>query len=233
MAQETILVIDDELHIIEVVRDYLKKSGYRVVTATDGQSALSLARHEQPALVVLDIMLPGSLDGFDVCRQMRRDSMLAEIPIVMLTARVELADRLIGLELGADDYIVKPFSPREVVARVKAVLRRVHGPGADLHLIRVGGLALDLRKRTVDVEGETVDLTPTEFDLLAALARDPGRPYTRSQLVAEVYDVSYEGYDRAIDSHIKNLRRKIERDGAEPRCILTVYGVGYKLAEVW
>lgn len=232
MAQETILVIDDEPHIIEVVRDYLKKSGYRVVTATDGQSALSLARHEQPALVVLDIMLPGSLDGFDVCRQMRRDSMLAEIPIVMLTARVELADRLIGLELGADDYIVKPFSPREVVARVKAVLRRVHGPGLDLHLVHVGALTLDLRKRTVDVEGKTVDLTPTEFDLLAVLARDPGRPYTRSQLVAEVYDVSYEGYDRAIDSHIKNLRRKIERDGAEPRYILTVYGVGYKLAEV-
>jgi two-component system alkaline phosphatase synthesis response regulator PhoP len=231
MAQETILIVDDEPHIIEVVRDYLKQSGYQVVTATDGQSALSQARYEHPALVVLDIMLPGSMDGFEVCRRMRRDPALAEIPIVMLTARVELADRLVGLELGADDYIVKPFSPREVVARVKAVLRRVHGPSAPLHLIRMEGLTLDLKRRTVEVDGRSVDLTPTEFDLLAALARDPGRPYKRAQLVEEVYDVSYEGYDRAIDSHIKNLRRKIERDGAEPHYILTVYGVGYKLAE--
>ena len=231
MAQETILIVDDEPHIIEVVRDYLKQSGYQVVTATDGQSALSQARYEHPALVVLDIMLPGSMDGFEVCRRMRRDPALAEIPIVMLTARVELADRLVGLELGADDYIVKPFSPREVVARVKAVLRRVHGPSAPLPLIRVEGLTLDLKRRTVEVDGRSVDLTPTEFDLLAALARDPGRPYTRTQLVEEVYDVSYEGYDRAIDSHIKNLRRKIERDSSEPHYILTVYGVGYKLAE--
>ncbi|MBN1486166.1 MAG: response regulator transcription factor [Anaerolineae bacterium] len=229
MSGQTILVVDDEPHIIEVVRDYLKQSGYRVLTASDGQTALTLARHEHPDLMVLDLMLPGGLDGFDVCRHVRQDSVLAEMPVIMLTARVELTERLIGLELGADDYITKPFSPREVVARVKAVLRRVEGRSAVINTLQLGGLFVDFISRIVTVDGQSVDLTPTEFDLLAVMARSPGRPFTRAQLVEGVYDVAYEGYDRAIDSHIKNLRRKLESDPHNPRYIITVYGVGYKL----
>jgi two-component system alkaline phosphatase synthesis response regulator PhoP len=215
MAFQTILVVDDEPHIVEVVQDYLKQAGFRVLTARDGQTALTLARHEHPDLVVLDLMLPGGLDGLDVCR-----------------ARTEETDRLIGLELGADDYITKPFSPREVVARVRAVLRRAKKDGPPPGIVRVGELTVDLAKRCVTVGGQIVSLTPTEFDLLAVLARNPGRPFTRAQLMDMVYDVAYAGYDRAVDSHIKNLRRKIEPDPREPRYVLTVYGVGYKLAEI-
>jgi len=229
MAFQTILVVDDELHILEVVRDYLKQAGYRVLTARDGQTALTLTRHEHPDLIILDLMLPGGLDGLDVCRSIRQDPGLAGVPIIMLTARIEETDRLIGLELGADDYVTKPFSPREVVARVRAVLRRARRNGPSPGIVRVGELAVDLSKHSVTVEGRVVSLTPTEFDLLAVLARYPGRPFTRAQLMDLVYDVAYAGYDRAIDSHIKNLRRKIEPDPREPRYILTVYGVGYKL----
>ena len=231
MAYQTILVVDDEPHIVEVVRDYLKQAGYRVLTARDGQTALTLARHERPDLIVLDLMLPGGMDGLDVCRSLRQDQALADVPIIMLTARVEEMDRIIGLELGADDYVTKPFSPREVVARVRAVLRRVRGGAQPSGVVRVGELAVDLTKRSVTIGGESVSLTPTEFDLLAVLARNPGRPFTRAQLMDLVYDVAYAGYDRAIDSHIKNLRRKIEPDPREPRYILTVYGVGYKLGD--
>ena len=232
MAFQTILVIDDEPHIIEIVRDYLKQAGYRVVTAGDGQMALTLARHERPDLIVLDLMLPGGLDGLDVCRRLRQDPGLADVPIIMLTARVEETDKLIGLELGADDYVTKPFSPRELVARVRAVLRRARGHGPPPGIIRVGELAVDLTKRSVTVGGQPVSLTPTEFDLLAVMARNPGRPFTRAQLMDLVYDVAYAGYDRAIDSHIKNLRRKIESDPRQPRYVLTVYGVGYKFCEI-
>jgi two-component system alkaline phosphatase synthesis response regulator PhoP len=232
MAFQTILVVDDEPHIVEVVQDYLKQAGFRVLTARDGQTALTLARHEHPDLVVLDLMLPGGLDGLDVCRQLRQDPGLADVPIIMLTARTEETDRLIGLELGADDYITKPFSPREVVARVRAVLRRAKKDGPPPGIVRVGELTVDLAKRCVTVGGQIVSLTPTEFDLLAVLARNPGRPFTRAQLMDMVYDVAYAGYDRAVDSHIKNLRRKIEPDPREPRYVLTVYGVGYKLAEI-
>jgi len=231
MAHQTILVVDDEPHIVEVVHDYLKQAGYRVLTAGDGQTALTLARHEHPDLVVLDLMLPGGLDGLDVCRSLRQEPGLADVPIIMLTARIEETDRLIGLELGADDYITKPFSPREVVARVRAVLRRAKRNGPAAGIVRVGELTVDLTKRCVTVEGQPISLTPTEFDLLAVMARSPGRPFTRAQLMDLVYDVAYAGYDRAIDSHIKNLRRKIEPDSREPRYILTVYGVGYKLAD--
>jgi len=231
MAYQTILVVEDEPHIVEVVQDYLKQAGYRVLTARDGQTALTLARHERPDLIVLDLMLPGGMDGLDVCRHLRRDTVLGDVPIIMLTARVEETDRLIGLELGADDYITKPFSPREVVARVPAVLRRATGSVRASGIIRVGELAVDLVNRTVTVGDRPVSLTPTEFDILAVLARNPGRPFTRAQLMDLVYDVAYAGYDRAIDSHIKNLRRKIEPDPGEPRYILTVYGVGYKLEE--
>jgi two-component system alkaline phosphatase synthesis response regulator PhoP len=232
MAFQTILIVDDEPHIVEVVHDYLKQAGYRVLTARDGQMALTLIRHERPDLVILDLMLPGEMDGLDICRSIRREPSLSEIPIIMLTARIEETDRLIGLELGADDYVTKPFSPREVVARVRAVLRRAGGGGVPPSSIRVGELEVDLTKRSVTVGGQSLSLTPTEFDLLAILAQNPGRPFTRTQLLDLVYDVAYAGYDRAIDSHIKNLRRKIEPDPREPRYILTVYGVGYKLGEV-
>jgi two-component system alkaline phosphatase synthesis response regulator PhoP len=231
MAFQTILVVDDEPHIVEIVRDYLKQAGYRVVTASDGQTALTLARHERPDLIVLDLMLPGGLDGLDVCRSLRQDPGLADLPIIMLTARVEETDKLIGLELGADDYVTKPFSPRELVARVRAVLRRTRGHGPPPSIIHVGELAVDLTKRSVTVGDQPASLTPTEFDLLAVMARNPGRPFTRAQLMDLVYDVAYTGYDRAIDSHIKNLRRKIEPDPRQPRYILTVYGVGYKFCE--
>ena len=231
MAYQTILVVDDEPHIVEVLRDYLKQAGFRVLTARDGQTALSVARHEQPDLVVLDLMLPGGLNGLDVCRSIRQDAGLADTPIIMLTARTEETDRLIGLELGADDYVTKPFSPREVVARVRAVLRRAGRDGPPASVIRAGDLTVDVVKRSVTVEGQLVSLTPTEFDLLAVLARNPGRPFTRAQLMNLVYDIAYTGYDRAIDSHIKNLRRKIEPDPREPRYVLTVYGVGYKFED--
>jgi two-component system alkaline phosphatase synthesis response regulator PhoP len=232
MAFQTILVVDDEPQIVEVVQDYLKQAGYRVLTARDGQTALTLARHERPDLVVLDLMLPGGVDGLDVCRGLRQDPLLGDVPIIMLTARTEETDRLIGLELGADDYVTKPFSPREVVARVRAVLRRTRGDVQRSSVIRVGELTVDLTNRSVTVAGQLVLLTPTEFDLLVVLARNPGRPFTRAQLMDLVYDVAYAGYDRAIDSHVKNLRRKIEPDHREPRYILTVYGVGYKMGEM-
>ncbi|MBN1977824.1 MAG: response regulator transcription factor [Anaerolineae bacterium] len=231
MAYQTILVVDDEPQIVELVQDYLKQAGFRVLTARDGQTALTSARHERPDLIVLDLMLPGGMDGLDVCRSVRQDAVLGDVPIIMLTARDEEADRLIGLELGADDYVTKPFSPREVVARVRAVLRRAQGDVRQSGIIRVGDLAIDLADRSVTVAGESISLTPTEFDLLAIMARSPGRPFTRAQLMDLAYDVAYAGYDRAIDSHIKNLRRKIEPDSREPRYVLTVYGVGYKLVE--
>jgi two-component system alkaline phosphatase synthesis response regulator PhoP len=230
MALQTILVVDDEPQIVEIVQDYLKQAGYRVLTARDGQTALTLARHEHPDLVVLDLMLPGGIDGLEVCRGLRRDPVLGNVPIIMLTALVDETDRLIGLELGADDYITKPFSPREVVARAKAVLRRAQGQVAPSSIIQVGELTIDLTNRSVTVGDHAVSLTPTEFDLLAVLARHPDRPFSREQLMELVYDVAYTGYDRAIDSHIKNLRRKIEPDPHQPCYVLTVYGVGYKLA---
>ena len=210
------------------IRDYLKQAGYRVLTARDGQTAMTLARTEQPDLVILDLLLPGGMDGLEVCRRLRRDPALANMPVIMLTARIEETDRLIGLELGADDYVTKPFSPREVVARVRAVLRRARGHATTSSVVRAGELAVDLANRSVAVGGMAVSLTPTEFDLLAVMARNPGRPFTRAQLMDLVYDVAYAGYDRAIDSHIKNLRRKIEPDPREPHYVLTVYGVGYK-----
>ena len=224
---ERILVVDDEPKIVKLAHDYLARSGYQVLSAGDGTTALASARRDRPDLIVLDLNLPG-MDGLDVCRALRRES---DVPIIMLTARVDETDRLIGLELGADDYIVKPFSPRELVARVRAVLRRalgeVHQPG----LIQVGKLEIDLTGHRVIQDGETLHLTPNEFKLLAALARQPGQTFTRAQLLDRLHGIVYEGYDRSIDAHIKNLRRKVEQDPAEPRFILTVYGVGYKFAE--
>ncbi len=228
----TILVVDDEPGIVKIARDYLERAGFQVISAGDGPTALRLARQERPALIVLDLMLPG-MDGLDITRILRQDMLTAHIPIIMLTARVEETDRLIGLELGADDYITKPFSPRELVARVRAVLRRSEGALHPTRIINAGDLIIDLERRTVRRGQETIDLTATEFDLLAILASAPGRPFTRAQLLDQLYNTSYTGFDRTIDAHIKNLRRKIEPDpDGSPRFILTVYGVGYKFADL-
>ncbi len=221
---ELILVVDDEPKIVKLARDYLEQGGFRVVTATDGTAALAAARSARPDLIVLDLKLPG-MDGLDVCRALRRES---EVPIIMLTARVEEADRLIGLELGADDYLTKPFSPRELVARVRAVLRRVQGNIRQPGLIRAADLEIDLNGRRVTRKGEVIALTRSEFNLLVALAQHPGQAFTREQLLTRLYDVAYDSFARSIDAHIKNLRQKLESDPGEPRYILTVFGVGYK-----
>ncbi len=224
---ELALVVEDEPKVAKLARDYLATAGFRVVTADDGPTGLAAARHERPDIIVLDLNLPG-LDGLDVCRALRRES---DVPIIMLTARVEETDRLIGLELGADDYITKPFSPRELVARVRAVLRRVRGGVRQPGLIHVGELEIDLNGHSVRRGGEPLHLTPTEFNLLAVLAQNPGQTFTREQLVSRAHGIAYDGFDRSIDSHIKNLRRKVEHDPLNPFYILTVYGVGYKFAE--
>jgi two-component system alkaline phosphatase synthesis response regulator PhoP len=224
---ETILVVDDEPKIVKQARDYLQRGGFRVIDAPDGKTALVRARGERPDLVVLDLNLP-EMDGLDVCRALRRES---DVPIIMLTARVDETDRLIGLELGADDYITKPFSPRELVARVRAVLRRVHGGVHQPGLVRVGDLEVDLEGHKVTRGGEPIHLTRSEFNLLAVLAQHPGQTFTRAQLLDRLHGVAYDGFDRSIDAHIKNLRRKLEPDLAEPRFVLTVYGVGYKFTD--
>jgi DNA-binding response OmpR family regulator len=226
---KTILVVDDEPKIADLARDYLEHAGFAVRTAGDGEAALTAVRRDRPDLVVLDLGLPG-IDGLDVTRAIRRDS---NLPVIMLTARDDELDKLLGLELGADDYLTKPFSPRELVARVRAVLRRVDTasePGA-VELIRAGDLTLDLPRMWADLAGRTIDLTPTEFALLAAMARQPGRIFTRSQLLDAVHGVAFESYERAIDTHIKNLRRKLEPDPRRPILVLTVYGVGYRFAD--
>lgn len=222
---ETILVIEDEPKVARLARDYLKQSGFRVLTAADGGTGLAMARREQPVLIVLDLMLPG-LDGLDVCRTLRRES---DVPIIMLTARSEETDRLIGLELGADDYISKPFSPRELVARVRALLRRVKGEVYQPGFLRAGDLIIDSDSHRVTRGGKNIHLTRFEFNLLKILATHPGQIYSRSQLLEKLHGTAFDGYDRSVDAHIKNLRRKIELDPTEPRYILTVYGVGYKL----
>jgi len=225
----TILLVDDEAKIVQLGRDYLERAGFAVVTAADGLAAAAAFRSHRPDLIVLDLGLPGQ-DGLDVTREIRRQS---NVPIIMLTARGEETDKLVGLELGADDYMVKPFSPKELVARVRAVLRRAEsGAGrAAADVLRVGDLTLDIPRLRLTVGGRPVELTATEFHLLAALARQPGRIFTRAQLLDAVHGVAFESYERAIDSHIKNLRRKIEPDPRQPRLLLTVYGVGYKLSD--
>jgi len=224
---KTILVVDDEPKIVDICRDYLSAAGFKVITAADGARGLLLARNEKPDLVVLDLMMPG-MDGLDVCRQLRREGTM---PIVMLTARVEESDKLIGLELGADDYITKPFSPRELVARVRTVLRRAEGSSSPAEVIRAADLTLDRNRYVVTLPSGEVSLTPTEFEILGALASQPGRIFSRGQLLMAARGVAFESYERAIDSHIRNLRRKIEPDDREPRYIVTVHGGGYKFAE--
>ena len=225
---KTVLVVDDERPIVQIAKDYLEHAGFAVVTAHDGAGALDAVRARRPDLVVLDLGLP-RLDGIEVARQLRRDS---AIPIIMLTARVEESDRLLGLEIGADDYITKPFSPRELVARVKTVLRRVDSAQAAGDIRQIDDLTIDVSKMKVTRGRTTIELTTTEFQLLAALARHPGRVFTRAQLLDAVRGDAVESFERAIDAHVKNIRRKIEPDTRNPRYILTVYGIGYKFAEV-
>ena len=226
-AMKTVLVVEDELAIARLVRDYLQQAGFAVIQATDGVSALSLARSENPDMVVLDLGLP-EMDGLDVTRNLRAAS---SVPIIILTARSEESDRIVGLELGADDYIVKPFSPKELVARVRAVLRRADATLGGGEVIRAGSVTIDIPKMRVTVGDDDVDLTATEFQLLLTLARHPGRIYTRAQLLDALHGVSFESYERSVDAHIKNIRRKIESDPRRPQLVLTVYAVGYKFAD--
>jgi two-component system alkaline phosphatase synthesis response regulator PhoP len=222
-----ILVVDDEPQIAGIARDYLERAGYRVTIAGDGADAMTIVRAQRPDLIVLDLGLP-RIDGFEVTRSIRKDS---NVPIIMLTARVGESDTLAGLELGADDYITKPFSPRELVARVRAVFRRVDEPPTRGDVIRAGDVTLDKRRMAVTVGARMVALTPTEFELLATLARHPGRVFTRTQLLDAVRGTEVDSYDRAIDAHVKNVRRKLESDPQHPRYLLTVHGVGYKFGE--
>jgi len=225
---QRILVVDDDKQIVRLVRAYLEQAGFHVFTAYDGGTALHTIRRERPDLVVLDLMLPDQ-DGWDLTRLVRSEPALADMPIIMLTARIEDADKIVGLELGADDYITKPFNPREVVARVRAVLRRAVGGPAQPRVLQLGGLLMDLDQHEVLADGQPVDLTPTEFELLRALMESPGHAFTRSELIEKSLGYTYEGLDRTLDSHIKNLRRKIEPDPGNPTYIQTVYGVGYRL----
>lgn len=224
-----ILVIEDDLGIVKLVREYLERAGYEALAASDGAAGLARAVSDSPDLVVLDLGLPG-MDGLDVARELRRRS---QVPLIMLTARGEEADRIVGLELGADDYVVKPFSPKELVARVRSVLRRVDASGnaAAEQVHRALDVSLDIpRMRTLRGD-QVIDLTAAEFQLLLALVRQPGRIFTRAQLLEALHGVAFESYERAIDTHIKNLRRKLEPDPHQPRYVLTVYGVGYRFAD--
>jgi len=226
---KTILVVDDEPKILQLVRDYLERAGYMVRTAGDGRSALTLARAEKPDMLILDLGLP-EMDGLDVTRELRKTS---NAPIIMLTARGDESDKLIGLELGADDYVTKPFSPKELTARVRVVFRRVDQAN-DIRAehFQAADLTFDQSRMQVVAAGREIpELTPSEFELLATLARQPGRVFTRSQLLEAVHGVAFESYERAIDAHIKNIRRKIEPDPRQPRYILSVYGVGYKFSD--
>ena len=223
----TILVVDDEVRITQLVRDYLVHAGYAALTAGDGRSALALYRAEKPDLVVLDLGLP-EIDGLDVARELRK---LGNTPIIMLTARAEETDKLIGLELGADDYITKPFSPKELVARVRAVLRRADNVSPQGQVMQVADMTIDPSRMRVTVADRQVELTSTEFELLVTLAKQPGRIFTRAQLLDSVRGVAFESYERAIDAHIKNIRRKLEMDPHTPRYVLTVHGVGYKFSD--
>ncbi|MGI9859760.1 response regulator transcription factor [Moorella naiadis] len=230
MAKKTILIIEDEAKIAQMIQQHLTREQFTAVVAADGKAGLEAARQENPDLIILDLMLPG-LSGLDVCREIRKES---QVPIIMLTARSEEIDKLLGLELGADDYITKPFSLAELVARIRAVLRRTGGQEQPVagNVQARGDLTIDFDGLQVYKKGQPVNLTPTEFNLLAVLFRHPGRVYSRLQLLDAALGEAYQGYERSIDTHISNLRRKIEADPAAPRYILTVYGMGYKFNDV-
>ena len=223
-----ILVVDDDKKIVRLIKSYLEQAGFTVLTAYDGETALHTIRREKPDLALLDLMLPDR-DGWDITRLVRSDPVLAQLPIIMLTARIEDADKIIGLELGADDYITKPFNPREVVARVKSVLRRAGGGAAPAPVHRFGPLELNLESHRVTLNEQPVDLTPTEFDLLSILIKNPGRVFSRAELVEQALGYTYTGPERSVDTHIKNLRKKIESNPGKPQFIQTVHGIGYRL----
>ncbi|MBK9942396.1 MAG: response regulator transcription factor [Kouleothrix sp.] len=225
---QRILVVDDDKQIVRLVQSYLEQAGYAVLTAYDGAAALRAIRTERPDLVVLDLMLPDQ-DGWSITRTVRADTSQADLPIIMLTARIEDTDKIVGLELGADDYIAKPFNPHELVARVRAVLRRASGAPAQSRVIELGALRIDLDRHAVTRDNQALDVTPTEFDLLKVLMEYPGHAFTRAELIEKGLGYTYDGLDRGIDSHIKNLRKKIEPDPVNPTYIQTVYGVGYRL----
>ena len=227
MAKQMILVVDDEKQIVELLAAYLEREDFKVIAAYDGKTALDIAQREHPDLILLDWMLP-EMSGFDVCRTLRATS---QTPIIMLTAKGDETDKVLCLEVGADDYITKPFSPREVLARVRAVLRRSAGDNSQHEHIKTGELEIDLAKHEVTKDGVAVSLTPTEFKLLEAMAKSPGRVFTRLQLIDYVQGYSFEGYERTIDAHIKNLRQKIEDNPKEPNYIVTVFGVGYRMGD--
>jgi two-component system alkaline phosphatase synthesis response regulator PhoP len=226
MAGKKILVVDDDVKTVELVRLYLNRDGYRVLTAYDGVEALRIARESHPDLIVLDLMLPG-IDGLEICRTLRTES---DVPIIMLTAMTTDQDRLTGLDLGADDYVTKPFSPRELAARVRAVLRRLPGERGP-EKIEHGELTMDFLKYEAFIAGQPLNLTPVEFKLLGVLAKEPGRVFSRAQIIEKAFGYDFDSFDRTIDVHILNLRRKIEPDPRHPRYIKTVYGAGYKLLE--
>jgi two-component system alkaline phosphatase synthesis response regulator PhoP len=223
---KTILVVDDEQRLVSVVKAYLEQEGFRVVTASNGREAIHVARQEKPDLIILDIMMP-EMDGYEFLRVHRKER---ETPIIMLTAKVADNEKVIGLELGADDYVTKPFKPRELIARVRAVLRRVGKTEPTPEILRVGEITLDRDGHTVTVKDDFIDLTPSEFDLLATLMSSPGRAFSRLDLLDRLQGIAYEGYERTIDVHVKNLRAKIEDDPHAPRYVETVYGVGYRFS---
>jgi two-component system alkaline phosphatase synthesis response regulator PhoP len=227
MLKQRILVVDDDREVVRLMQAYLEQAGYEVLTAYDGDTAVHTLRREKPDLALLDLMLPGK-DGWEITRLMRSDPALAHIPIIMLTARVEDTDKIVGLEMGADDYVTKPYNPREVVARVRARLRSREPVQSSL--LQAGDFVMDLGRREVRVDDRSIDLTPTEFNLLRVLMEQAGYVFTRSELIRKGLGIDYEGIDRTLDSHIRNLRRKIEPDPKKPIYIETVYGVGYKLA---
>ena len=223
---KTILVVDDKKELRVMVKTYLEQEGFRVATANDGQDALYVARHEKPDLIILDLMMP-QMGGYDFLRAHRRET---DTPIIILTAKLEEGDKVLGLELGADDFVTKPFSMRELTARVRAVLRRVGREQADAEVLRAADITLDRTRRLVTAAERPVDLTPSEFDLLAAFLAAPGRAFTRAELLDRLQGDAYDGYERTIDVHIRNLRTKIEPDPSKPRYVETVYGVGYRFA---
>jgi two-component system alkaline phosphatase synthesis response regulator PhoP len=225
-----IAVVDDDRQIVRAICSYLENAGMVTYPAYEGDGALHLLRHERPDLVVLDLMLPGK-DGWEIARQIRADRRLSSIAILMLTARVEDSDKMFGFELGADDYLTKPFNPPEVVARVKAILRRARGTPAVPHILQVGDLRLDVDYHVVSVADRPVDVTPTEFVMLQLLMENPNHVFSRTALVQRVLGYAYEGMERTIDAHVKNLRKKVETDPAQPQLIETIYGVGYCLRE--
>ena len=223
---QLILVVDDEISLVKVVRGYLEQAGYQVVTASNGREALFAAREHQPDLIILDLMMP-VMDGFAFIREYQREG---STPIIALTARMDEMDKVLGLEMGADDYITKPFSPRELVARVRAILRRAGGAQPESNMLRAGGLTLDRDARIVVANGQEWELTPREFGLLETLMSNPGRAFSRMELLERTQGFAYDGYERTVDVHVKNLRKKIEEDPGSPVHLLTVFGVGYRFS---